>query len=536
MQPFLQQVLNLINPRNYIELGTVNDDNFSHCNCPAICISSNYSIQVKSPIKNSLKLFRCSSAEFFTKYSLNEELEQKTLDFCFIDNAHHFEALLRDFINLENFSSSSSLVAFDNVLPQDENMAAREYRFGWWMGDVWKIIPLLRKWRPDLKLVVVDDKTTGVALVTNLNSSSTVLSERFDEIVSHYLGISFNLQDVLGELAPKPPSSEVVTQFLTDSEISRLTEIRHLDWSSLEREHHLYCGRSELEFTGLALSQSERLVKRYPPYFIDDHINAGFANYLLNEREFLLDEDFCLTASNVKIMGSRSFITDGNLLFNDLKNCDKEDQKTHLLKLSGIHRYSTSEVNNRRGDVFNEFTDLTHVNGRFFSKKIQEVDVTIDEPIVSLASSENGNYASWLFRFLPKLSISRRMQLEEQFPDLKYFIFSSSSWQKNLLSLMGVSPDRVIHHELEKVYQFRKVFIPSCKNKHLFLDRETIEMYERFCKENSIKKAKRTLLYVSRLSGGKKNPNYRLFVNEQELIDELSSRGFIIFEPDTSVK
>ncbi len=40
-----------------------------------------------------------------------------------------------------------SLALPDDVLPADERTASRTQHPDWWTGDVWKMIPALRKYR-----------------------------------------------------------------------------------------------------------------------------------------------------------------------------------------------------------------------------------------------------------------------------------------------------------------------------------------------------------------------------------------------------
>jgi hypothetical protein len=55
-----------------------------------------------------------------------------------------------------------------------------------WTGDVWKLIPILRKYRPDLKLTVLDCRPTGLVCVTNLAPGNTELTRNYDAIVAEF--------------------------------------------------------------------------------------------------------------------------------------------------------------------------------------------------------------------------------------------------------------------------------------------------------------------------------------------------------------
>jgi hypothetical protein len=54
---------------------------------------------------------------------------------------------------------------------------------GDWTGDVWRIEPILRRWRPDLRVALVDTEPTGVMVAYRLNPASVELAEAYDDIV-----------------------------------------------------------------------------------------------------------------------------------------------------------------------------------------------------------------------------------------------------------------------------------------------------------------------------------------------------------------
>lgn len=89
----------------------------------------------------------------------------------------------------------------DDCLPVNAEMTERQYRpekrqhaelAPWWTGDVWKLIPILKKWRPDLRLTLVDTQPTGNVCITNLDPSSTVLKDNFYKIVDEYKAVEMN--------------------------------------------------------------------------------------------------------------------------------------------------------------------------------------------------------------------------------------------------------------------------------------------------------------------------------------------------------
>lgn len=108
------------------------------------------------------------------------------VDLAFIDGMHLYEYALRDFINVERWASPRGVVVLDDVLPRNQREASRTQCPGDWTGDVWRVEPILRAWRPDLRIALVDTQPTGLLIVWGLDPDSRVLSVEYDEILRHW--------------------------------------------------------------------------------------------------------------------------------------------------------------------------------------------------------------------------------------------------------------------------------------------------------------------------------------------------------------
>jgi hypothetical protein len=51
---------------------------------------------------------------------------------------------------------------------------------------VWKVVGILREYRPDLRMKIVATAPSGLCIVRGLDPTSRVLAERLDDIVAHY--------------------------------------------------------------------------------------------------------------------------------------------------------------------------------------------------------------------------------------------------------------------------------------------------------------------------------------------------------------
>lgn len=138
---------------------------------------------------NPATLFPLTSDDFFQHHDLRQEIAKNTFDLAFIDGLHLFEQVLKDFINLERYARPDSVVLIHDCLPVEAIVAERERCTGFWTGDVWRIIPCLKTFRPDLKIMTIPTYPSGLGVVTNLDPSSTVLSDNYDEILTYYLNL-----------------------------------------------------------------------------------------------------------------------------------------------------------------------------------------------------------------------------------------------------------------------------------------------------------------------------------------------------------
>lgn len=136
--------------------------------------------------ENNPQLFRLTSDDFFKSYRLPELMGSPSLDVVFLDGLHHFDQTLRDFINVEKNVRPDSTILIHDGLPVSALVAERKRQSAFWLGDVWKIIPCLKAIRPDLDIVTLPVKPSGLTIVRNLDPTSHILERQFDTIVEHF--------------------------------------------------------------------------------------------------------------------------------------------------------------------------------------------------------------------------------------------------------------------------------------------------------------------------------------------------------------
>ena len=94
---------------------------------------------------------------------------------------HLSDFALRDFINIEPFMADTGVVVLDDVLPRNGLEAARDRKTEPWTGDVYKVVEILRRRRPDLVVLLINTAPTGTAVVVGVDQASTILQNAYAE-------------------------------------------------------------------------------------------------------------------------------------------------------------------------------------------------------------------------------------------------------------------------------------------------------------------------------------------------------------------
>jgi hypothetical protein len=182
----LKKVHSSLLPRRYFEIGIDDGGSLSLAKCPGVGVDPDF--ELISTLESPMQIFRMESDRFFADRDLCEKIFSEGVDLAFIDGMHLAEYVLRDFINVEKWAGDNCVVVIDDVYPEQFAMAQRDRQFNAWCGDVYKIVPILKQYRPDLNINVFEafagPYRKGVALISNLDPSDSSLSERSEQIAS----------------------------------------------------------------------------------------------------------------------------------------------------------------------------------------------------------------------------------------------------------------------------------------------------------------------------------------------------------------
>lgn len=165
---FLDMLHEHLKPRGYLEIGVYQGASLQlvRRGTPAIGIDPTPILHGYFP--GTTMVSRTTSDNYFEAGAPALEF----LDLAFIDGMHLFEFALRDFMNVEKYSNPRTVVVFDDVLPRNQEEAAREMCPGDWTGDVWKVPKILKMYRPDLAVLLVDTYPTGTCVTFKLSQDN----------------------------------------------------------------------------------------------------------------------------------------------------------------------------------------------------------------------------------------------------------------------------------------------------------------------------------------------------------------------------
>jgi len=182
-----------LRPRTYLEIGVSRGESLA-CVLPQTqVLGIDPAPKLARPPPANVRIYRETSDDFFARYVPSAELGGQPVELAFIDGMHHFEYALRDFINVERACSGSSVILMHDCYPLDERTARREQVTGFWSGDIWRLMLLLRTHRPDLVVRTIATPPTGLGIVLNPDPTSQLLAERADELIGEYLAKDFGV-------------------------------------------------------------------------------------------------------------------------------------------------------------------------------------------------------------------------------------------------------------------------------------------------------------------------------------------------------
>ncbi len=195
-QKVLGRLHDVLGPKSYLEIGVSTGATLALSHCATIGVDPAFMID--TPVlgrKPFCGLYQMTSDAFFAAHNPSL-IFGGPVELAFLDGLHFFEFLLRDFINTERHAHHNSIICLHDCIPADSHVGRRDdddrslapqsLHEGWWAGDVWKVTAFLMKYRPELQLHAFDAEPTGLIAVTGLDPASTLLADRYFDILAEY--------------------------------------------------------------------------------------------------------------------------------------------------------------------------------------------------------------------------------------------------------------------------------------------------------------------------------------------------------------
>ena len=218
--PFYLEIISILHahlrPRTYLEIGVETGQSIALARRETRAIGIDPEPKITERLAPGTSIHATTSDEYFAVHDVRAEFGGLPIDLAFIDGMHQFEFALRDFINIEKHCTSRSTILIHDCYPLSRRTAERERRTTFWSGDIWRLILILRKYRPDLSVKVIGTAPTGLGVVRRLDPGSSVLQQNYEEIVGEYLAVDYSVLDAdkAGLLALYPNDWEKVKAIL----------------------------------------------------------------------------------------------------------------------------------------------------------------------------------------------------------------------------------------------------------------------------------------------------------------------------------
>jgi len=215
---FLTGLHRLVRPKTYLEIGVQHGYSLNLAFAAEIAIGIDPEPLVMATANQ--QIYHMTSDQFFEPGipGIGTVLDDRQIDLAYIDGMHLIEYAVRDFQNIARYCHPRSIVAFDDVLPRNQEEARRIEPgtpiLGDWTGDVWKIHRMLAEYRPDLRLRLVDTWPTGCLVVSGFpaHPQQWAPDRRLVEIWQDWTVVPPTVLDRAGALSPEQALAELTEE------------------------------------------------------------------------------------------------------------------------------------------------------------------------------------------------------------------------------------------------------------------------------------------------------------------------------------
>lgn len=178
-------------PDTVIEIGIAEGKSLAGVRPPALTIGVDPEPRLIYPLQTQAHIFPETSDKFFARRGPDALLAGRPLDIAFIDGQRLFEQALRDISNLEHYCGPRSIILLHNTVPLDEATQSRTRDTAFYTGDLWKTVLCIKQYRSDIDVFTIATPPSGLTVLTNLNPSSRILAEKYEEAVASFIDLPY---------------------------------------------------------------------------------------------------------------------------------------------------------------------------------------------------------------------------------------------------------------------------------------------------------------------------------------------------------
>jgi len=173
-----------VQPSWYLEIGVGGGHSLARTLPQTSCIAVDPAARLEAEPPSKVFLAETTSDAFFASGVAERILSGARIDLCFLDGMHTYDQTLRDLINAAPLLSPEAPVILHDVLPLNDRVGNRERLSRFWTGDVWKIVPILQRYQPDLEMVFVPAAPSGLIVLRRVGAATMTVADRFEEAVA----------------------------------------------------------------------------------------------------------------------------------------------------------------------------------------------------------------------------------------------------------------------------------------------------------------------------------------------------------------
>jgi len=264
--------------------------------------------------------------------------------------------------------------------------------------------------------------------------------------------------------------------------------------------------------------ENSQIWTRPPADFVVDLSGSNLAHYLSVEQQNRWHSSYRRRFSDVLVFGYHHFhgvlSSDGRIACQEIDGL-RQRLETHIIHHPGRDKPIPQIYRAKKGYrvSFSKMECIPLEGSLYFGTPI--------EPL---------NWGMWLLQAIPSAVDFLSNRRAERF-----FAYIERRWQRGLLNAVGIPDEKLVHHELNCTYGCRGLFLKQFSHIDLVPTPMEKEIFARVAHDVAGvgKTTAKRRLFLSRRSVTRESEGtYRALLNEDELVEAFSSRGYEIVEPE----